>query len=93
MNTEKIKELCAEIEKAFNDGKTPQEIAETFNAYNHGENNDYEYDEYIVDFKIGDDDGFGITFWRDQLNPEWHWENSDEIWLWETEDWAHWKQL
>ena len=92
MDKTKIKEKCEKIAKALKEGKTPQEIADMFNAVQQGVNDtscDDEYIEHLVDFA----EGFGITFWRDQDNPEWHWENGDEIWLWETEDWAHWKFL
>lgn len=88
MNTEKIKEKCSEIEKALKEGKTPQEIAEMFGAVKQGANNDYEYEEYIIDFE-----GFGITFWKEPNDTRWFWENQDEIWLFETDDWAHWKSL
>lgn len=90
MNTEKIKEKCAKIKKALKEGKTPQEIAEIFGAVMQGvvdTSGDCEYDEYCVDF-----DGFGVNFWREG-EEEWHWKNNDEIYLWETEDWANWKSL
>lgn len=94
MNKEKIKEKCAEIEKALKDGKTPQEIAEMFNAYDQGDAScSDEYDDYIVDFKVADGIGFGVTFWRECGETDWHWTNDDEIWLWETEDYANWKSL
>lgn len=91
MDKIKIKEKCALIEQSLNDGKTPQEIAKVFNASGHSEGRtscDYEYEEYIIDFE----EGFGITFW--QLDGgDWHWENEDEIWLHESEEFAHWKSF
>lgn len=87
-----IKGICEAIEENLNDGKTPQEIAEMFGAVRHGETGDAiacEFEEYMMDFS----DGFGITFWRENGETDWHWENEDEIWLFEANDWAHWKSL
>lgn len=96
MDKERIKEKCAEIAKALNEGKTPQKIAEIFGAVDQGVYDtscDCEYDDYVVDFEIADGIGFGVTFWRMFNDSEWHWTNDDEIWLWETEDYANWKSL
>lgn len=83
-----IKGMCEAIEESLKEGKTPQEIAEMFNATYQWEN-DEEYLYYNIDF-----DNFGITLVSDPDKPdEWYWENGDEIWLFEAKDWAYWKQL
>lgn len=92
MDKTKIKKKCAEIAKALKEGMTPQEVAKMFGAVKQGVNDtscDDEYIEYLVDFA----EGFGITFWQSPDVTLWHWENEDEIWLNETEDFAHWKSL
>lgn len=91
MDKERIKEKCAEIAKALNEGKTPQEIAEIFKPEHvWDDNDDREYVYYMVDFL---ELGFGINFIRSVNNDRWRWENEDEIYLIDAKDWANWKSL
>ena len=96
MNTEKIKEKCALIEQALNEGKTPQEIAEMFGATNVFHDTTQKhidgYEEYLIDFNI-DGCEFGITLFHDDEFPKWRWENDDEIWLFDKQEFVIWKSL
>ena len=92
MDLEKIKEKCAEIAKAFSEGKTPQEIADMFQPEHvWDDNDDPDYVYYMTDFL---DLGFGINFVKYASGGDkWWWENDDEIYLIESEEWIHWKEL
>lgn len=91
-----IKGICEAISKNLEAGKTPQEIAEMFGATNIFHDTTQKdidgYEEYLIDFKI-DGCEFGITLFRDDEFPKWRWENDDEIWMFDTQNFKHWKSL
>ena len=78
--------LCLEIEKALNNGQSPEEIAEIFGSKHYYEEVNGDDIDFHVDFEH-----FGITFYgKVSKANEWIWSGGDDVWMYDTEDWENW---
>lgn len=93
MTKEEIREqtanICGEILILKRKGATPPEIAHIIGGKGYLLDGDPEYFYYNIDFEH-----FGITFVAEREKPdEWWWENYDEVFMFESKEFEHWKRF